>query len=375
MKTGGIRALVWLATALAFAATATAGERFEKQLELESTLAEGGLLRVENLLGSITIHGGGDPGTILIEGRAVIEAGDSIQARELADSVRLVPDANSEGTTIHVAYPVERHTAFRLPRSEVDGLMSKWITPLVRKKTVAVQYGGRSVEISRGNRAAAMAVHLDVTVPFDIRSSFRQIVGSIGGSALRGEMLLEIVEGSVLVEQVYGSLEARTGGGEISITSFRGERLAVQTGSGRVSLVEAHAVETSLRTGSGTVVGRDIVSDSLELASDSGNIELTNVEPVRFDVDLGSGWIDLATKLMKTKEANIRSRSGDVTLRVGRLSSFDILAVAGPKKVKARGLSVEWMPEGEGEFRLVRGRQGAAMRIATQTGDVIVKQQ
>jgi len=375
MTADGIRALVWLAMACVLTGTVAAGERFEKQLELESSLAEGGLLSVENLLGSITVHGGGDPGTIRIEGRAVIEAGDPVEARELADSIRLLPDVGSEGTTIHVAYPVERHTAFRLPRSEIDGLMSKWITPLVHKKTVAVQYGDRSVEVSQGRGAAAVAVHLEITVPFDVRSRFRQIVGSIGGAGLRGEMVLEIVEGSVLVEQVYGSLEARTGGGEIAITSFRGDRLAIQTGSGRVNVVDARAVEASLRTGSGAVVGREIVSDSLVLASDSGNIELTDVEPIRFDVDLGSGWLDLATKLKKTKEANIRSKSGDVTLRVGALSSFDILAEAGPKKVKTRGLEVEWTPEDVGEFRLVRGRQGAAMHIATQSGTVVVKQQ
>ena len=88
----------------------------------------------ENLIGSITLKGGGNPGRVKVEAQVIAEGETAEQAQALADSIRLDRTNADGGAVIHVAYPVNDYTAFKMPREETDES---------RGPTVAVGVGER----------------------------------------------------------------------------------------------------------------------------------------------------------------------------------------------------------------------------------------
>jgi len=357
------------------AGPAEAGESAERQLTHEEKPAAGATLRLENLLGSIQVMPGAAGGALRIEARVVAEAETREQAGALADAISLVREDRDGTVAIRVSYPVERQTAFRLPRSERDGLYSKWVAPLMRRNSVSAEYDGRLVEIGDAKGAAAMAVHVKITLPLGLHASLKQYVGTIRCSGLRGRLDLEIVEGEAFAEQIYGDLRARTGGGELRVWKYRGDSFDLQTGSGRIDLTDINAQQLRLTTGSGAIRGSAIHAASLVVETASGNVELEDLEPARFDVSTGSGDVDLASLLTRTSQGSIRTDSGDVTLRVGRLTPFDLRAGAGSGAVKAQGVALELIEEGEDGAHFRRRSGGPALRVDTGgKGKVIVRE-
>jgi len=178
---------------------AAASERVERELTHEQKLPAGGWVGLENLVGSISVLGDGAPGQVVVRARVVAAADSKAQATELAESIRIETRQTAKGTLLHVGYPVDANPAFQLPRSESKGLVAKWVPPMLHKNRVAVRYDDRLVEVGKAKGAAVVAVHLSVSLPLDVAASFKQIVGSIQCSGLRGDMNLEVVEGTTFL--------------------------------------------------------------------------------------------------------------------------------------------------------------------------------
>jgi DUF4097 and DUF4098 domain-containing protein YvlB len=107
----------------------------------------------------------------------------------------------------------------------------------------------------------------------------------------------------------------------------------------------------------------------------SGNVELEDLEPASFQVTTDSGDIDLASALTRTREGSIRTESGDVTLRVGRLTPFDLRAAAGSGSVKTRGVALDLVEEGEEGAHFRRRSGGVALLVETGAkGKVLVRE-
>jgi len=370
-----LRSLVVLLALVFCTAPAGAGESAERTLTHAETPATGATVRLENLLGSIQVMPGGPGEPLRVEARVVAEAESREQAGALADEVTLAREDRDGVLAIRVSYPVERRTAFRLPRSERDGLYSKWVAPLVRRNSVSAEYGGRLVEIGDAKGAAALAVHLKVTLPLDLGAEIKQYVGAIRCSGLRGSLDLEIVEGEASAEQIYGDLRARTGGGELRVWKYRGDSFDLQTGSGRIELTDIDARRLHLTTGSGAIRGSVIHAAALVARTESGDVHLEELEPNRFEISTGSGDVDLASLLTRTSEGSIRTASGDVTLRVGRMAPFDLRAGAGSDAVKTQGVSLELLEESEDGAHFRRRGGGPALRVDTGgKGKVLVRE-
>jgi hypothetical protein len=366
---------VWVVVLVAslVGGSAAALERAEQTLRHEESLGQGGWIGVENLVGSMTIRGGGKAGSVVVEARVVAEADTREQARALVDSVLLERRDAAEGPLVHVGYPVEDHSAFRMPRSEREGLIAKWAPPLLHKNTVAVQYDDHLVQVGKAKGASSLAVHLKVTLPLDVRASFSQTVGSIRCAGHRGTVDLEVVEGTVLAEQIYGGLQARTGSGELTVLKFRGQDFDLQTSSGDMELVDVEARQTRLRSSSGQILGRIISAEAMTVGTATGNVKLEDLESTSLNLNTESGQVELASELQKTREASIQSASGDVTLRVGSLAPFGLEARTESGSVKTRGLSLKVLDESEHSASLRRGDGGADVRIATVSGGVTVR--
>lgn len=359
----------------AFAGPALAVERVEKTLTHEEAVARGGSLGLENLLGSVTVRGGGTPGKVLVEALVVAEAKTPEEARALADAIHLSRRRSGKPVLVHVAFPVERYTAFRLPRQEGQKVLSKWLAPLLGRNSVAAVYDGRAVQLGRSKGAVALAVHLKVTLPNDIHSSIRQFMGSVQCTLVRGRLELENVEGKMVVSRIYGGLRARTGGGDVSVLTAKGEQVFLHTGSGNMELIDVNVDEVLLQTGSGHIKGEALTVGHLAVQATAGNVDLDDLDSRTFQITTGSGNVNLGTRLQRTRKASIQSASGDVILRVGNIAPFDLQFETDSGSVKAKGLSLEAAQEGGSVPRLRRGTGGVDLRVTTGSGEVILRAQ
>jgi hypothetical protein len=338
------------------------------------TMSVGQPVEVENLIGSLRVRGDKTDGKMLLEARVIVEAETKDAARSLSEAIAFESADGGERSTVRVSYPVGRYSAFRLPRSEKNGLMAKWVNPLVRKSTVATVYQGQPVEIGPAKGAAAVAVHLEIVVPMEIEATFRQVAGTLHAVGIRGDFSLEAVQSQILAEQVYGTLQARTGGGEVIVRKFGGELFRLQTASGDVSLIDVTADRAELRTGAGRIEGSGITTASLSVESGAGGVQLADVDSVSLDVDSESGGVDVAARITRTREASIVASSGDVTLRVNRASPFELRAVADAGSVKHRDLAAEVVDEEKNSVHLMRGSGGCSVQVRTGKGEVMIRE-
>lgn len=354
-------------------APAYSGERATAELAHDRTFGPGQGVRIENLIGSITVTGGGDPGIVKIEADVVAEADDSAEAQGLAGAVTL-DESESDGTVvIRVGFPVDDHTAFKVPRSELDGVMAKWVNPLIKKKTVATEYGGRSVELGPAKGATQIAVHVRVTLPRDVEGSFKQYLGSLDVKRLRGATKVEVVQGQATAAQLYGTLAARLSGGTMTVKSFHGTSLDVHTGSGDVELIDVASDEIRLRSGSGVIGGHRVTTQALHVDTDSGPIRLTEVEPRHVEIESDTAPVDLTTHLRTTRNASIRSGSGNITLRIGDVTPFELDGDTDSGSVKAKGLKVDVLEESKNDAVIRRGKGGVALKVESDSGNVLVR--
>jgi len=377
MRWRNLKAIAMSSVILGFATAVGASyERVERSVTLDEAIPGEMPLGFENLIGSITLRGGGDAGRVKVEAQVIAEGETEEQAKELADTIRLDRRDADGRALIHVAYPVDSYTAFRMPREETDNPISRWVGPLLKKfgnNTVATVYDGHAVELGQSKGAMGLAVHLTITVPHDVHASMRQFMGSVECDLLRGDLEIENVEGHVDLGRLYGTLKARTGGGDLSILTFKGDRATIQSASGTLEVVDVAAGELHLKTTSGTIQGHSIKTDAMNVEADSGGVELAQVDTRRFSVNTGSGDVDLDALLQRTREASIRSVSGDVTLRVGRLAPFDLAARTGSGSVKAQDGSFAVEQSQKAEATVRRGTGGAEVEVTSESGSVVLK--
>jgi hypothetical protein len=348
-------------------------ERVERTLHYENAVLPGQSLHVENLIGSMIVRGDQTGGKIIVEAQVVVEASSEEAAEAIRDAIELKSETVDGRQVIRVVYPVRRHSAFRLPRSEREGVMDRWVTPLVRKNTVSTVYDDHTVEIGAAKGAAAVAVNLKVTVPLDVHASFRQVVGSLRGVGLRGDLSFEAVDGQILTEQIYGSLQVRTGGGEVLVRKFGGKSFRLQTASGNVTLIDVKADTAELLTGAGRIEADGITTASLKIDSGAGAVFLDGVDSEKIRVESQSGEVDVAARITRTREASIISRVGNVTFRVNPTTPFELTAESENGSVKHRNLSAEVIDEEKNSIHLIRGKGGAALEIRTGKGSVVIR--
>ncbi len=359
---------------LAFMATgAGAAERIERTLGGGGPFVIEGHLRVENLLGSVILQGGRTKGKPSVTAHVVVEAETKEEAEKLAATLRLERGKDASGTVLRVTYPYESYPAFRLPKSEATGPISRWVLPLFQRETRSVTYAGREVRVGPEKGAASVAVHVAVTLPHGLRVSARQVAGTVRCMRLRGQVSLEAVHGEVFASQVYGVLHARAEDGDVVLKTFKGDEVDLRSEAGDIELIDTDAKQARLHTGSGRIRGSLITSSTLVIESEAGDVKLEEFEAVKLRIKTGSGTVALASRLRQTRDVSIESSAGDVTLRVSDLAPFALSASTKSGTVNTRGLNgVEIVKEGEQGTRLKRSTGGATLKIAAPQGKVTV---
>jgi hypothetical protein len=344
----------------------------ERQLTVERTLGPGASLVVENLLGSVRVVPSQVAGSVRIDARVVADAKTPEEAAALADAIRIESDTNGGATRVHVVWPVERFTAFRPPQSGVKGLISRWASPVIRG-TSSVEYDGRVVQVGADRKAAGLSVDLTVTLPYDLSTTIRQSAGSVEGRALRGRVRLVTLDGDIFFERCFGVLQVETERGDVRVSSFQGDDLEVSTTQGDVELADVRAERARLRTDAGAIRGARLTAGEMTVESASGDVKLGAVEPTTARVRTGSGKVDLASHWKSLRDAVVQTASGDVTLRVGDLAHFDLLAETKSGAVKTMGMALELLEQDGNTSRLRHGQGGKELRVSALAGSVTLR--
>jgi hypothetical protein len=361
-----------LAIALIASGTSLALEGAEESLTVETKLGTGTTLVVENLLGSVHVVPSQSKGSARVEAHVVAEAKTPEEAEALAASIRLEQQTEGGTTRIHVAWPVDRFAAFRPPKSGMKGLIKRWAAPMLRGSST-VEYDGRLIQVGPERKATGLSVDLTVTLPYDVSTSIRQSVGTIDGRALRGRLRLETVDGDISFERCFGVLTAKTERGVVSVSAFQGEELDVSTAQGNMELTDVRADRARLQTDAGTIRGMRVTAGELVVESASGDVKLGGLEPTTAEVKTGSGKVDLATHLKTLRNAEIQTATGDVILRVGELTHFDLHAETKSGLVKTMGMTLDVLEQDGQASRLQHGQGGPALRISALGGSVQVR--
>jgi len=370
------RALVFipvLILATVLSADALALETAERSLQVEIPVSAGGSLRIENLLGSVEIRRSEDEGMARIVAHVVAEAKTGEEAASLAESIVLEQPDDPGQAIIHVVWPVDRFDSYRLPKEGMKGLFSRWTGSLFKKGVTEVEYDGQAVRVGKDRKATGLAVHVTVSVPFDLETSVHQSIGAVHAKYLRGKLRLEVVDGSVEIVSCFGVARVETDDGDVRVASFQGRELFVGTGTGEVDLEVVRVDRARLETDSGTIRGVGVTVDELSVESASGAIELADVVPRSTRVRTGSGDVDVALRLKTARSAVVHSDSGDVVLRLAGQIGFDLAAETKTGEVKTLGMDLDVVEQSGTVSRLKRGGGGVDLEVRAAAGSLTVR--
>jgi hypothetical protein len=358
-------------TILAFlAATSLAhgAEQETRDHRFEVPLGKDGALEIANLLGSVEVVGGGRTGTATVEARVVAEAKEDASA--LADGVRV---ETREGATpaVVATFPVPESGQMALPRDPEQGALSRLMQRVFDRRTVEAEHEGRAVVVGRPRDAAKVAVHLRVVVPHDSAVTVRQAAGSVLAARFRGHLKVETRGGSVRLAQMFGSADVRTESADVEVASFQGESLKVETTDGEVRVIDALPRRVELRSASGPVEALRLQTAALSVATVDGEIALEEVDAASLDLRSETGAISLGTRMKGLRRGTVRTASGDVEVLVSGVTPFAVRATAPEGAVETDRLPELERIGREGlTLLLARGRNGAELEIATETGTI-----
>ena len=362
---------LWILVSPAATAGKVKAQIFEADLEESFTAAAGMSVKFENLLGTIQVMPQTKGREVRIRAHVVGEAVEAVEARRLAQEVKLVRSDEDGAVKWSVTFPDAR--LFRMPKTGVASVYSKWLAPLVKRKTISTRYYGRAVEIGNARGATAVAVTLKIEVPMDLHLSVYQHVGTVECNGVRGDVVLQLKEGELHAGRMFGDLHVTTEGASARVWGFIGDHLNVETGSGPIELIEIRSDQVRIDSARGPVHGNKIESTHLEASTGSGKMFLEGLEPVSMKIFSDTGDVELATELKHTKEASIRSTTGDVTVRLGTFAYFQLEATSTNGAVKGSGVNVEVDQFEKNTAKLTRGNGGAILSVESQSGQIVIR--
>jgi len=362
----------FLVLIVVFGGFASAGSTAEKTWSVEVPLREGQAIHLENLLGSIHVKGGKRDDSFRVDARVVVEGKSEEEVRDLSESIQPRQSVDGGAATLSVAVPTDRYPEMRLA-VEKGNLVSRWIGSMFRKGSVEVEYDGQGVTVGKSRKAPAVAVHLDVTVPFGRPLQVDQRVGTIEVRHLRGEITLRSVEGRVETFDVFETLRVDGGSSVVAVDSFQGDVLEVRTADGEVQLSDVRSRVFHLTSEAGIVEGQELEVDDFAIESGSGRITIEALEPVRAKVRTASADVDLALELKRLKDMEVHSDTGNVVLRVRQQLGYDVLAETESGEVKALGIDLEVVERNGSTTHLRHGAGGPVVTASAGSGSVTVR--
>jgi len=242
---------------------------YERTVELQHPMADGGTLAVSTASGSIDIAG-----------QAVGEA-------------RIIATIRGQAPTEDEAREMAEATEIRIEPSG-DRVTIKADTPK--------QGNGRSVSVS-----------YDIVVPTRTSVECHSSSGSVQATGLQGSVRADTASGSVTCQSIRGgdvNMGSCSGSVELSDGSELGS-CDLHTSSGRSAAERVQAQSIRLSSTSGSVVARDARAPSIEMRGTSGRVEGREINCSRLDAESVSGGVSI--EFAPTAPADVAATAGSIS--------------------------------------------------------------
>ena len=172
---------------------------------------------------------------------------------------------------------------------------------------------------------------------------------------------LKIVTSSGDIDMEYyllvGNIDIEASSGDVTVNGSNSDSLTIATRSGNIKIDCASSKDTRISANSGDVSLGDVVTDNVDLKTSSGNITSGSIKAKRINGRASSG--DVMIRDCDASEINIMTNSGDVSIGIGSEMKYEYTT-----KTSSGDVNV---PDS------VKGADGKC-NIETSSGDIDVTQ-
>lgn len=172
---------------------------------------------------------------------------------------------------------------------------------------------------------------------------------------------LKIVTSSGDIDMEYyllvGNIDIEASSGDVTVNGANSDSLTIATRSGNIKIDSASSKDTRISANSGDVSLGDVVTDNVDLKTSSGNITSGSIKAKRINGRASSG--DVMIRDCDASEINIMTNSGDVSIGIGSEMKYEYTT-----KTSSGDVNV---PDS------VKGADGKC-NIETSSGDIDVTQ-
>jgi len=269
----------------------------------ERHLVSGEAVAIYNLVGRVTVTGGGGSDVAI----AVSRRGSD--AARLAVETGAIDRDGRQWQSLRVVYPSNRIVA--------TSLGSRSRTSLKVRRDGTFGDGGRDrgdeVVIAGSGSGLNAAADLAVSIPPGKHVGLCLAVGEVTVTNVQGDLRIDVASAPVTASGVTGSLTVDAGSGAVDVRTIEGE-LSVDTGSGEVTVTGVRGTRLAVETGSGGVEGSKIIAETVAVETGSGDVMLSDVTAPSVSIETGSGEVTLAMTQAPNLLA-VETGSGDVEIR------------------------------------------------------------
>lgn len=172
---------------------------------------------------------------------------------------------------------------------------------------------------------------------------------------------LKIMTSSGDIDMEYyllvGNIDIEASSGDVTVNGSNSDSLTIATRSGNIKIDSASSKDTRISANSGDVSLGDVVTDNVDLKTSSGNITSGSIKAKRINGRASSG--DVMIRDCDASEINIMTNSGDVSIGIGSEMKYEYTT-----KTSSGDVNV---PDS------VKGADGKC-NIETSSGDIDVTQ-
>ncbi len=328
--------------ALGFTGTARAAAPVTRTLHQMIAVPTGGSVKVENLVGHMTVTQ--DSGSLKVSsvkssailaqemlGRsplrvtAMVVAGGS-HAQKLADSIKLDVSTAGKQVTVHVHYPVDQYSTYLYnpPRTNADGDENYCFLGFIcvhGNGHSDVDYQGTRVQVNEnGDSGAPLYVDVSVQLPADVNASFANAMGLLEANNLTNTLSLTTEGSDISLRNLTGDLTAGTSGGDMDANNVTAHTLDVDTSGGDVTGTDLKGT-VKLDT-SGGDADLKTVKGTLHAATGGGDLRLNGDLSAlsMLYAHTGGGDVHVSGDASTLRDLDVSTGGGDAVLHISNLS-------------------------------------------------------
>ncbi|MGA9852985.1 MAG: DUF4097 family beta strand repeat-containing protein [Gammaproteobacteria bacterium] len=361
--------------ALEFAGAAWADAPVTRTLYQMIAVPAGGTVKVENLVGHMTvIQDSGSLRVSTVNGAAVLAqemlgrsplrvtatvVASGSQAQALAQSVKLEVSTSGKQITVHVHYPVDQYRSYLYnpPRTTGNGNGNHCFLGFVCVRGNGhsdVDYqGARAQVVENSDIGTPLYVDVAVQLPPGVSATFVNDAGLLEAGNLANTLSLITEGGDIGVQNLNGDLSANTSGGDLNGVNLKGE-VKLDTGGG----------DTDLETVTGT----------LHAATGGGDLHVTGDLSVlsTFYAHTGGGDLRVSGDVPALRDLDVSTSGGDAVLKLDNLSMhLETSASGGDVNVHFPDISGNVVSKGD-YFSGDIGKAAGKGTINSSGGDITV---